>query len=863
MLSDFKFALRTLAKTPGFTTAAVIVLALGIGANTAVFSLVHAMLFAPPSYTQPAEIVQVFSQNKKTPANFRGFSYPTYRDIRDRNSVFSGTLAYNLTMVGVGEKDNTRRVFATVASSNYFSVLGVPPAQGRGFLPEEETPGRNVPVVVVSYSFWQKHGSDPAYVGSKLTVNGHAFTVIGIMPEGYMGTMNLFAPELWFPLGVYDQVAGDPESENRTALANRVGTELLVVGRLKPGLTPATAEPALKTLAANLEQAFPVEQKNQTFQLHPLSRFNTSDNPGDESDMTTLGTLLLGMAAVVLLVACLNLANMLLARGTARRKEIAVRLALGGSRGRILRQLLTEGFVLSLLGGTAGLILALWSSDLLVASLGRHLPIDLVFPHGPHPALLAATLGFCVLGTVAFGLAPALKLSRGDVLHDLKEHAGEDAVRRRWRWLPRYPLVIAQVALSLALLTAATLFIRGAGKAAAVETGLNTGRNFLLEVDAGLGGLNKEQSIALYRTLETRLAALPGVESASISSSVPFGMRNSARSVQRAGLRPGPGDNPATAAEGLAFSARFNSVGADYFRTLGLPLLRGRAFTPAEATSSAAPAVAIIDEALARKLWPDGNALGQRIQYPRPNAPVAKGGGSTGVNISSDAPDAAKPDETIEIVGIAPSTRTSLFQKQIGSALYLPFAHGFESDVFFHVKFAALAPGQETAAADLIRRTVREVDPTLPIINLRTFAQHLDADISLWFVRAGAALFSVFGGLALGLAVVGVYGVKAYAVARRTREIGIRMALGAEPSAVLWMILREGVLMLASGLVLGLLLAFGTGRIVSSLLYQVGALDPVAFTIAPLILAAAALLACYLPARRATRISPLTALRSE
>ncbi len=863
MLSDFKFAFRILAKSPGFTTAAVAVLALGIGANSAVFSLVHALLFAPPSYVRPAEIVQVYSQDQKDPKTFRGFSYPTYRDIREKNAVFTDTIGFNLAMVGLGEKDNTRRVFTEIVSSNFFSVMGVAPLQGRAFLPEEETPGRAAPVAIVSYNFWKKHNLDPGLVGSKVVVNGRPFTVVGIMSRGFTGTLNLFSAELWLPLGVYDQVANDFEAENHVSLADRAGTQLLLLGRLKPGLTPASAEPAMKTLAANLAQAFPVAQKDQTFLLRPIPRFSSSTDPSDEKELTMLGTLLLGMAGVVLLVACLNLANMLLARGTARRKEIAIRLALGGGRARIVRQLLCEGLVLSLLGGGAGLILAMWSSDLLFSSFGQLMPLDIVIPSGPQPALLGATFGFCLLGTVAFGLGPALKLSRPDVLADLKEQAGEDAVRRRWRFLPRHPLVVAQIALSLALLTAAALFIRGAGKAASVDTGLKTDRELLLEVDASLGGLDQPRARAIYQQLEQKLAALPGVESASISSTVPFGMIKLNKLVQRAGLRPGPDDKPATAAEGLAFNAHFSSIGADYFRTVGLPLLRGRPFTAAEAFSAAAPPVAIIDEALAKKLWPDGDALGQRLQFASNNAPRAKGGGSSGVNISEDLNSAIKPDEAFEIVGITPTTRTALFEKEPGTVLYLPFARGFQSDVFFHVKFASLVPGQEAALADVIRRTVREVDATMPILSLRTFAQHLDANISLWLVRAGAALFSVFGGLALALAVVGVYGVKAYAVARRTREIGIRMALGAEPSAVLWMILREAATMLALGVTLGLLLALGTGQIVSGLLYQVGALDPVAFTIAPIVLAAAAFLACYVPARRATRINPIVALRTE
>ncbi|MSU49217.1 MAG: ABC transporter permease [Opitutus sp.] len=864
MLSDLRFAFRTLAKSPGFTVAAVLVLALGIGANSAVFSLVHTLLFAPPSYVRPAEIVQVFSQDKKNPKTFRGFSYPTYRDIREKNPVFTDTLAFNLAMVGLGEKGATRRAFAALVSSNYFSVMGVQPAHGRAFLPGEETPGRAVPVAIVGHPFWKKHGLDPALVGSPLIVNGRPFTIVGVMPEGFTGTMNLFSTEIWLPLGVYDQVANDFEAENRTTLADRTGTQLLLLGRLKSGFTASTAEPALKTLAASLEQTFPVEQKDQTFLLTPLPRFSTSTAPTEETEVTMLGTLLLGMAGVVLLVACLNLANMLLARGTARRKEIAIRLALGGSRARIVRQLLTEGFVLSLLGGIGGLLLALWSSDLLIASLGKLLPLDLVFPTGPQPIVLAATFGFCVLGTLAFALGPALKLSRADVLTDLKENAGEDAVRRRWKFLPRHPLVVAQIALSLALLTAATLFVRGAGRAASVDTGLKTERDFLLEIDASLGGHSPIRARELYRALGERLTALPGVESASISSTVPFGMVQLHKLVQRAGIRPGPDEKPATAAEGLAFNTHFNSVGADYFKTVGLPLLRGRPFTVAEATQAGGPAVAIIDDALAKKLWPEGEALGQRIQFAADNAPRAKGAGNGGgMVISEDLNGDLKPRETIEIVGIAPTTRTALFQKEPGSALYLPFARGFQSNVFFHVKFASLLPGQEAATADLLRRTVREVDAALPVLSLRTFAQHLDANLSLWLVRAGAALFSVFGGLALGFAVVGVYGVKAYAVARRTREIGIRMALGAEPATVLWMILREGALMLGLGMVIGFALALATGRIVSGLLYQVGAFDPVAFTVAPLVLAAATLLACWLPARRATRVNPMVALRGE
>jgi predicted permease len=564
----------------------------------------------------------------------------------------------------------------------------------------------------------------------------------------------------------------------------------------------------------------------------------------------SIAPLLLGMAVVVLLVACLNLANMLLARGTARRKEIAIRLALGGSRWRIVRQLLTEGFLLALLGGVGGLILGLWSSDLLIASMRKFMPFEIVWSTGANPAILAATFGFCLLGTLMFALGPALKISQSAVITDLKEHAGEDVMRRRWKFLPRNPLVVVQIAFSLALLTAAALFIRGAGKAASVDTGLKPGSSYLLEVDASLAGYEAKRAQEVYQNLNERLAALPGVERVSISATVPFGITSSDKNVQRAGVNSGPEAKPATAAEGLAFKAAWNSVGADYFSTVGLPVLRGRAFTEAEATRPG-PRVAIIDEALARKLWPDGDALGQWIQYAGENTSVAK---------SADE----KPEEAIEIVGIVPVTRHDLFKnEEPDGSIYLPFARGFQSDVSFFVRFRSLAPGTEATAADLLRRAVRDVDPAIPIISLQTFAQYLDSNLDLWLVRAGAALFSIFGGLALGLAVVGLYGVKAYSVARRTREIGIRMALGAQPGMVLRLIMREGSIMLFTGVAIGLLLAAATGKILSGILYEVSPLDPIAFTAAPLLLAAAALVATWLPARRAARLNPVEALRYE
>ncbi len=808
MVQDLRFAVRQLFKAPGFTIAAVTVLALGIGVNTAVFSLVNTLFFAPPAYAKPHEMVQLFSQDKKDPNKFRGFSYPTYLDIREQNAVFSDAMSFNLALIGLGQKGDTRRAFAAIVSSNYFSVLGVPLARGRTFLPEEETPGHNVPVAIVSYSYWQKHDLNPSVVGSQLLVNGRPFTIVGITPKGFVGTLQILSPEVWLPISVYDHVANDFGSKNKIAMDDRNGTQLRIIGRLKPGMTAAAAKPALEGLATNLEKAYPVEQKNQTFM------------------------------------------------------EIAIRLALGSSRWRIVRQLLSEGFVLALLGGMGGLILGLWSSDLLIGSMRKFMPFEIVWSTGANPAILAATFGFCLLGTLMFALGPALKISRSAVITDLKEHAGEDVMRRRWKFLPRNPLVIVQIAFSLALLTAAALFVRGAGKAASVDSGLKPGASYLLEVDASLAGYEPKRAQALYQDLNARLAALPGVEHVSISATVPFGITSSDKNVERAGVHPVAEAKPSNAAEGLPFKAAWNSVGADYFTTVGLPVLRGRAFTEAEATQPG-PRVAIIDEPLAKKLWPDGDALGQRVQYAGENALSGQRGGGAAGGASTELSE-EKQDETIEIIGIVPATRHDLFaNEEPDGSIYLPFARGFQSDVFLFVRFRSLAHGTEASTADLLRRTVRDVDAAIPIISLQTFAQYLDSNLDLWLVRAGAGLFSIFGGLALGLAVVGLYGVKAYSVARRTREIGIRMALGAGPAAVLRLIMGEGAVMLLSGVALGFVLAAATGKILSGILYEVGALDPIAFTAAPLLLAIAALVATWLPARRAATLNPVEALRYE
>jgi len=478
--------------------------------------------------------------------------------------------------------------------------------------------------------------------------------------------------------------------------------------------------------------------------------------------------------------------------------------------------------------------------------------------------VIVATLAFCALATLSFALGPALKLTRPDLITDLKEHAGEDsALRRRW-WRARNPLVVAQVALSLGLVTAAGLFVRGALKAGSVRTGFRADSTILIEVDASLGGYDPARSQRLYSAVCDRLAGLPGVQAASIASTVPFGLYTLNRPVQRAEANALPGSHPATAAEGLAFNVRWSSVGADFFTAMGLPLLHGRAFTKSEAEIPGAPPVAIIDEILAKKLWPEGSALGQRIQWADSTAPtVPAGGGSGALGMSDEIARRAQDLPSVQIVGIVPATRWEMFQSQVGGQIYVPYAQDYRSSVFFQVRAASGAKRAQDAMFSLLRREVRSAAPGVPVFNVKTFGGHFNDNMQLWVVRSGAAMVSLFGGLALVLAVVGLYGVVAYGVARRTREIGIRTALGARRGAVLRMILREGLVMTLAGAAPGMLLAFGIGRLFGGALYQVSPTDPVVFTLAPAVLVVCALLASWLPARRAAGLDPLVALRGE
>lgn len=839
-MDDLKVSLRQLRKSPGFTLAAVVVLALGIGLNAAMFSVVYGLTIAARPFPEPDRLVQLYSSDARTKGDYRQFSHPAYEEIARQTDLFDGVLAHTVTIVGIGEALESRRTFAGIVSANYFDVLGVPVVQGRGFTAEEARPGQDIPVLVVTHTYWKRTGLDPDLVGKTLRVNERSYTIVGITPPGFTGTMTVFGPELFFPLGVFGSLANDLPGSRGGALERADAFNLVPVARLGDGVSMAAASRAVELIGQGLAHTFPGAYGDRAVSIALLPRFGTSTSPSDESVLRTLGAMMLGMTGAVLLTVCLNLASMLLARGRARRKELAVRLALGGSRARIVRQLLTEGCLLSLAGGLLGVLLGRYGIDVLTNSLATIAPVTIAIDTALSPALVGATILFCLLATLTFALGPALKHTRADIFADLKVQAGDDPARRRWRFGPRNPLVAGQVSLSLGLLIAAGLFLRMALGAASTDLGFRADDTVLAEVDGRMGGLGEAQSLNLYQDIEERLSALPGVQTASIGAIVPMGTISVSKDVRRAGVVPPPGTQPATPEAGRAFSTPWNAVGAAYFDAMGITLLQGRPFTTAEVYGRGAPRVAIVDEALARRLWPDGDAIGQRIQW-------------------ADEKEGPAESAPMEVVGIVSATRSQMFEREPRGAVYVPFGQEFVSNAFFHVRPERPADG----LADAVRKEVRAAAPGVPLFGVQTFKDHIDNSAEFWALTMSTSTFAFFGGMALVVALVGIYGVTAYSVARRTREIGVRIAIGARPRAVLRLILADSLATVGGGVAVGWLLGIGVGRLMASVFVDFVPFDVWIFALVPLALAAASMGAAWLPARRATMVNPVTALRAE
>lgn len=830
-VQDTRFALRTLRHSPGFALTAIVTLALGIGVNIGMFSLVNGLLLRP-LYERPDEVVGVYSRSTAPTGGYRGFSYPNYLDLREGTAdVFANLAAFSTVFAGLDVGEGPRRTLASAVTANYFQIFGLPLALGRSFTAEEERLGADIRVAIISYPLWERRGADPSVLGRPVRFNGAQFTVVGVAPEGFTGT-SIPGPEVWLPLGAHETFRTEAAPAG-PSLGAREAHELTVLGRLRAGTSIEAAAPALTTVARRLEQAFPAVNGGYTLEMSAPSRLMFMPRPGGGALAASLALLLMVMPAIVLLVACLNLVDLLLARGQVRGREMAIRSSLGGGRGRLTRQLISEGLLLALAGGAVGLLLSIWATHALLAAMRPVLPVALSLPELDLDwRVLAGTVGFSLAATLLFGAWPAWALTGRAVATDLTRRVREDGRRQSGGGRIGNALVIGQVALSLLLLASGGLFLMSALSAATADPGFRLDGGLLVEVDPSLAGYDEAQGRQSHLALVDRLRTVPGVEAVTIGSRLPFTSIGDSRMVAPAG---------AADARSRSVDAVFSVVGRDYARALGLPMLGGRDFSDAELAPGSSERVAIIDDALAQRLWPGEGALGRLIQF-----------------LDAEGPEVEQP---IRVVGIVPAVKHSLSNPRPFPHVYVPLGQHYESAMTLQLRIADEDAEQTMLAT--VAGVVRGVDERVPVLRVETWRAHLDGSFDVWLYRAGARVFSAFGGIALLLAVIGVYGVKSYVVSRRTREFGIRIAIGAHPRALLWQVLREGGRITAIGIGIGLLLAFGVGRLLQGILYGVDAVEPVVLVTAPLILLAASLLASYIPALRATKVDPMAALRSE
>jgi predicted permease len=809
LFQDLRFGLRQLLKRPGFTLLAIISMALGIGANTAIFSLVDTVVFRPLPVRNATELQELYGTVQNGTV-YTLQSYLNYKDYRDRNQVFSGLIAYRIVVASLSHNGNNERVWGTVVSSNYFDVLGVPPALGRGFLPEEDQTPSSHPVVVLSYGCWQKRfASDPGIVGRTVSLNNVVFTVVGVAPKGFIGTEVAYAPEMWAPL-----MMGPVIEPGSKWLEQRDSNNLFAVGRLKPGVTKGQAEASLKALTLELAKEHPAENVGRGLELIPPGLFI----PDIRNSIFAFTAVLTAIGALVLLLACVNLANLLLARATERRKEIAIRLAVGASRARLIRQLMTESVMLSLAGGFFGVLVAAWINQLV---RGVNLPIDvaLVFDLRIDWRVISFTLALSVVTGLVFSLIPALQSSRPDLVPALKDESSMAGFRRSRL---RNSLVVAQVSLSLVLLISAGLIVRSLQEAQRMRPGFNPENAVTLSFDVGLQGYDETKGRAFQRQALERIKALPGIESAALTDNIPLSLNYNDTSIYL------EGQPPASMSE-LPIAIP-TSVSPDYFRTMGIAL-RGRDF--AEREDKVENRVAIVNETFARKFFPGQEAIGKRFNFTGPDKPFW------------------------EIIGVCGDGKYNTLGEEQKPALFRPQWRDYSTTI----ALVARTRNDTRTTLAAMQRELRNLDPTLPLYSVKTLTEHMK--IPLFPARMAAGALGSFGVLALVLAAVGIYGVMSYVVAGRTREIGLRMALGAQSGNVRGLILRQGMTLALIGSVIGLAIAFGATRLLKSVLYGVSASDPITFVGVTFLLAAVALLACWLPARRATRVDPMIALRAE
>jgi putative ABC transport system permease protein len=811
LIQDIKFGLRMLLKSPSMSIVATIALALGIGANTAIFSVVNAVLLRPLPYPNPDSLVELYETNLQRGTVRGSHSYPNFFDIRSQNTVFERVSTYRTSdfiMTGRGEPV---RLQGAVVTADLFPLLGVAPALGRTFVADEDKGTDTGRVVVLSHRLYQtRFGGDPAILNQRLTFDGVSFTVIGVMPPAFEFPIQNEPVELW------TTIAGDSFG-SEPITAQRGAHFLRVIGRLKPNVTPEQAQTELTTIAARLEQQYPDTNTRRGLRLESALMALVGD-------VRPVLFILLGAVACVLLIACANVANLLLARATSRHKEMAVRAALGASRVRVIRQLLTESVLLSLVGGAVGLLLAVWWSDLLVA-LGKE-DIPRAVQVGIDWRVLGFTLGVSILTGVIFGLAPAFHSSKTDLVESLKDGGrgtSEGARRSRMRSI----LAVGELAVAVVLLVIAGLLIKSLWRLQNVNSGLQAENVMTFNVALPETRYKTDRQAQFFSDLKARLESSPGVQSASSIIPLPLSGDRFVISFQIEGREVSPKDEP---------SADIFMTGVGYFKTMGIPVIKGRDFEQRDQHGS--PPVVIITEEFARQFFPNEDPIGKRMQ--------------PGIGTYEDEDSPMR-----EIVGVVGDIRNRSLNTEPKPAYYVPQTQIPFSQMAVVVK----TTNDPRSLVSGMTKEVAAMDADLPLFGVKTMDEYMSSSVA--GPRFNTTLLSIFAGVALVLTLVGLYGVMSYSVAQRTNEIGIRLALGAQTRDVLLMIVKQGSILILLGLTIGLVGAFAATRLIESLLFGVTTKDPFTFAAAAVLLAVVALLACYIPAWRATKVDPLRALRYE
>jgi predicted permease len=815
LVQDVRFAWRLLVRHPAVTLVAVVSLALGIGANTTVFTLVNAILLNPMPVRDVSSLVMIGTSEVRNgaPVHLEGTSRLNLDDLRAQNTVFSGVTLMGFAPVALSGIGEPEQVLGQMVTGNYFDVLGAPIAAGRTFLPEEDAQLGAHPVTVLSYALWQRRfGGDPGAVGRSIRLNGHDFTVIGVTARGFRGTAPVGGPDLWVPFAMHRELLTGLGAEMYNS---RRGLGYQAFARIKEGVTLEQARASADAIGKGLAEAFPRDNSGRTFSLRPLSE--GAIPPAFRQQLVLSGTLGMAIVGLVLLIACGNVANLLMARASARRQEIAVRLSVGASRRRLMVQLLTESVLLAVLGGVGGLVIAYWARALLWAARPPFMQenfLDLTFD----TRVLTFTVLVSLITGILFGLIPALQSSRSDLASELKERTSQPS-GSHW-YSVRHLLVIAQMALSLVALISAGLFVRSLANAQRIDLGFDTRGLMVMGINAGNQGFDEARGRDLYRRVVERLSTVPGVDSVTVSTAVPLFAGGFSRTTFR--------DDQDITDPRNGRLTQLNEVGERYFETMRIPIVRGRAFTPED--RQGAPAVIIINEAMATQFFGEAEPIGRHLHLF--NRPPAR-----------------------QIVGIAKTIKYNGVGDADTAHMYVPLEQNYSSQVIVQVR----AAGEAQALLGTVRRELQQLEPTMPILAVNTYDTIMQT--SLWAPRFGASMLAVFGLLALLLAAVGLYGVMSYNVSQRTREIGIRMAIGAEQQRVRNMVVGQGLILVLTGVVLGGVAAFASARLVSNLLYGIDGWDPVTFAGVPLVLLAVALLATFVPATKASRVNPVDALR--